>query len=106
MGAQQVIPKMCLRIPKVSSFNLSTGDFDYYYCTFKKCLLYRFNNSFAKLEKINHRLIGDKAFFRFYKSWFHYCDIDYELVIKELQKILKRDDVEIDLTNGFEELRT
>ena len=52
MGAQHVIPKTCVRIPKISSFNLSTGNFDYYYCTFKKCLLYRFNKQhFAKLEK-------------------------------------------------------
>ena len=106
MGAQQVIPKTCLRITKISSFDFSASEFDYYYCTFKKCLFYRFNRLyFAKLKKERHILIGDKAYFRFY-NWDCYCGIDYELGIKELKTILKRDDIEIDLTNGFEELRT
>ena len=104
MGAHQTIPNTCTRIIKIKNHSFANCYFTYYYCNFKKCIYRIANNPYAVLTKIKPKIINEQIWFVFHKFWDSWINIKYELLLEELKAILKRDDVEIDLTNGFEEL--
>ena len=99
MEVSQTIPTTCSRIHKIGRQKLSNCYFKYYYCDFQKCIYRISKDPLGNLEKIRPHPFGDFIWYMIHRNQDCWFNIEHNVLIQELKKILKKDDITLKENN-------